>query len=238
MMITVIGRGHGGTRAISKTLEASGVFMGRSLNDSGDLVPAEDLYEACRVMGRRVRYLGNGRWDFSRVLDGPIDPRFVRLVESYLDSVLNHSGPLRGWKLPETTLVFPWIVRMFPEAYYIGWWRDPRDNILRPHLTDDLSRFGVPCDEPGEPLLRRALSWKYQRAIVQATPRPKHWIEVRFEDFVLEQESTLERLRNFLGIPLARIPVRPEAVGRWRREGTPPPIPDMLIPEMEALGYD
>ena len=39
-LITIIGRGHSGTRAISHTLYASGVYMGRLLNrghvDRGD----------------------------------------------------------------------------------------------------------------------------------------------------------------------------------------------------------
>ena len=37
-LITVIGRGHSGTRAISQTLYASGVYMGSTLNPSGDKV--------------------------------------------------------------------------------------------------------------------------------------------------------------------------------------------------------
>ncbi len=39
--VTVIGRGHSGTRAMSHTLSASGVFMGSPLNESGDLLPPE-----------------------------------------------------------------------------------------------------------------------------------------------------------------------------------------------------
>jgi hypothetical protein len=65
MMITIIGRGHSGTRAISHTLSASGVFMGADLNKSGDLIPAQDLYEACRIMVRHVKHLGGLNWDFS-----------------------------------------------------------------------------------------------------------------------------------------------------------------------------
>ena len=38
-LITIIGRGHGGTRAISHTLMVSNVFMGEPLNRSGDLLP-------------------------------------------------------------------------------------------------------------------------------------------------------------------------------------------------------
>ena len=41
-LTTVIGRGHSGTRSISHTLSASGVYMGEPLNGSGDLIPAEE----------------------------------------------------------------------------------------------------------------------------------------------------------------------------------------------------
>jgi hypothetical protein len=217
-VIVVIGRGHSGTRAISHTLYASGVHMGGLLNPSGDLVPAEDLYEACRILARHVRYLGGQRWDFSALHAMPIDPAFVARVERYLASVLAHKGERRGWKLPETTLAFPWIARMFPDAHFIYWVRDPRDCILGRHLTDDLADFGVPYDRTDDERERRAISWKYQVEIVRATPRPRNWIEVRFEDFVLRQEETLRRLESYLGFPLGRIVVRPETVGRWRRD--------------------
>ena len=49
-LITIIGRGHSGTRAMSHTLTASGVFMGEPLNRSGDLLPPQDMYDACRVL--------------------------------------------------------------------------------------------------------------------------------------------------------------------------------------------
>ncbi|MBN2452009.1 MAG: sulfotransferase [Lentisphaeria bacterium] len=218
MLITVIGRGHGGTRAMSHTLTASGVYMGAGLNGSGDLIPPEAMYEACRVMARHVVHLGGNRWAFDRLHTMPIDPTFRRLVETFLHSVLHSPEPRRGWKLPETTLVFPWIVRMYPEAYYIHWVRDPRDSILGQHLTDDLADFGVPYEPTDNTRLRRALSWKYQVEIVRATPKPKHWISVRFEDFVLKQAETLARLERFLGFPLATIAVRPEAVGRYRSD--------------------
>lgn len=217
-LIIVVGRGHSGTRAISRTLSESGVFMGAELNGSYDLVPAEDLYEACRVMAPHVAHRGGVRWDFSRLHEGPVDPAFERLVRSYASSVLESDAEYRGWKLPETTLVLPWIVRLFPDAYYISWVRDPRDSIAGRHLTDDLADFGVRYDRVEDEREMRAVSWKYQREIVAATPRPKHWIDVRFEDFVLDQEETLGRLERFLGIPLARIEVRPESVGRWRTD--------------------
>jgi hypothetical protein len=146
----------------------------------------------------------------------PIDPAFTRLVESFLASVLGSDAPNRGWKLPETTLVLPWIVRMFPDVRYIYWTRDPRDSILGGHLTDDLADFGVPYDHTDDLRLRRAISWQYQYEIMRATPAPAHRIDVRFEDFIFRQDETLARLADFLGVPLAKIEVRPDSVGRWR----------------------
>ena len=53
---------------------------------------------------------------------------------------------------------------------------------------------------------------------MQATPMPKNVIQIRFEDFVLDQERILKALEAFLGIPLGRIIVRPDAVDRWKKD--------------------
>jgi len=236
-LITIIGRGHSGTRIISRTLYESGVYMGAQLNASYDLIPAEEMYEACRIMARHVVHLGGVQWDFSKLHTMPIDPEFKRLVESYLASVLNSEAELRGWKLPETTLVFPWIVRMFPEAKYIGWVRDPRDSIMGAHLTDELADFGVPYEHTDDLRKRRAISWRYQHEIVKATPKPKHWCLVRVEDFCLRQDETLSRLEEFLGFPLAKIPVSTEPIGRWKTDTDNHDF-DFLRGPMQELGYE
>jgi hypothetical protein len=236
MMVTIIGRGHSGTRVMSHTLYASGAYMGARLNPSGDLVPAEDFYEACRVMARSVVHRGGLEWDFSQLHTMPMDPAFTRLVESYLASVLNSRAENKGWKLPETVLVYPWIVRMFPDIRYIHWVRDPRDSIMGSHVTDDLSDFGVPYEKTDDVRLRRAISWRYQREIVKATPPPRHTVQVRFEDFVLKQAATLRGLREYLGIPLARVIVNRQPIGRWRTdEGCH--YFDFLEEDMRELGY-
>lgn len=235
-LIIIIGRGHSGTRAISHTLTESGVFMGAELNQSGDLVPADEMYEACRVMARHVVHKGGVRWGFDALHDMEIDPEFERLVRSYLSSVLNSSAERKGWKLPETTLVFPWIRRMFPDAYYIYWVRDPRDAVIGGHLTDDLADFGVPYGGVADERERRAVSWKYQREILAATPKPERWTTVRFEDFVLDQERTLDRLSTYLGFSLQKIPVRPDAVGRWRSDEDRHHFP-FVERDMRELGY-
>lgn len=236
-MITVIGRGHSGTRAISQTLSDSGVFMGEPLNGSWDLIPPEDMYEACRVMARHVVYLGHNRWDFSKLHTMPIDPAFTRLIESFLASILKSDAPRKGWKIPETTLVLPWIVRMFPEIYYIYWVRDPRDCILGHHVTDDLSDFGIPYDKTEDERLRRAISWEYQVEIVKATPKPKHWFAARLEDFVLDQDRTLGRLGKYIGFKLEKIPVKPDVIGRWKKDDGVHYF-DFFLPDLVEHGYE
>ncbi len=235
-LITVIGRGHGGTRAISHTLSQSGVYMGDTLNKSGDLLPPEEMYEACRVMAKYVKHQRGLHWDFSRLHTMKIDPRFTKLIESYLSSVLSSPAVRKGWKIPETTLVFPWIVRMFPDAYYVNWVRDPRDSILGEHLTDDLSDFGIAYDKTSDVRLRRAISWKYQVEIVRATPKPRRWLTVKFEDFVLNQDPALLVLEKFLGLALVKIPVNPQAVGRWKSDKGPHDFP-FLSEHLKSYGY-
>jgi len=217
-MVTIIGRGHSGTRAISHTLSASGVYMGEPLNKSGDLIPPQDIYEACRVFGKYITYKGNMEWDFSRVLNMDPDPAFVRLIESFLHTVLENKAENKGWKIPETTLCYPWISKMFPNIKYIHWVRDPRDCVLASHVTDDLSVFNIGYDKTDDVRLRRAISWKYQRELVKATPAPKNVYSVRFEDMVFKQDDVLSSLSEYLGIKLAKIEMRPDSVGRYKTD--------------------
>ena len=217
-LITVIGRGHSGTRAISHTLYASGVFMGSQLNPSGDKIPPQDMYSACRVMAEYVKWEGGLSWDFSPLFKMPINPEFEWLINGYLADVLRSPNPHKGWKIPETTLVYPWIARMFPDIKYIHWIRDPRDCIRSGHKTDDLRDFGVDYSPTEDIYEKRAISWIYQYQLMKATPMPKNVIQIRFEDFVLDQERILKELEAFLGIPLGRIVVREEAVARWQRD--------------------
>ena len=236
-LITVIGRGHSGTRAISHTLYTSNVYMGSMLNPSGDLLPPQAMYDACRVLARYVHWQGGLNWDFSALYTMEIPAEFTELLYEYLKSVLGDPSEYRGWKIPETTLVYPWIARLYPDIQYIFWVRNPRDCILGRHITDDLADFGVEYPKTDDLRLRRAISWKYQYDIVKATPRPAKWVEVRFEDFVLKQEETLKRLEAFLGIPLARIIVRPDSIGRYKEDSGVNYF-DFFEPAMREYQYD
>lgn len=241
-LITIIGRGHSGTRAISNTLAASGVYMGEPLNGSWDLVPPQDMYDACRVFAKYVDWRGGLSWDWQRAFAAEPPPEFVRLIKSYLKSVLASNAEHKGWKIPETTLCFPWIHKLFPEAKYIFWIRNPRDCIIGNHVTDDMRHFGIDYPDTVDERERRAISWRYQYDLVKACAKPDQWIEVRLEDFVLKQDETLKRLETFLGFPLVKIPVKPEAVGRWliddQDTNTRTNYYDMFEPAMREYKYE
>lgn len=146
-LIIVIGRGHSGTRILSHTLIGSGVYMGKWLNGAGDKIPGDPIYDACQAVARHVRCNGGLSWDFARLQSMSPEPEFISLIDTYLEDVLAATRKRKGWKLPETTLVYPWITRLFPRASYVHIVRDPRDSLLGSHLTDDLGKWGIPHPE-------------------------------------------------------------------------------------------
>ena len=107
------------------------------------------------------------------------------------------------------------------------------DSILGRHLTDDLHDFSVDYPVSEDVFQNRAISWLYQYEIQKCIPRPKNSIEVRFEDFVLNQETTISRLENFLGKELARIPMRPDSLHKWRGKIDPSEFSYLF----EAMNY-
>ena len=97
--------------------------------------------------------------------------------------------------------------------------------------------FGIDYPKTDDIRLRRAYSWKYQREIVKATPAPKNNIFVRFEDMVFDQDKTLARLSDYLGIPVAKIPMRTDSVGRWKTDNETH-IYDFFKEDMDECGYN
>lgn len=247
---TILGRGHGGTRLAASALMAAGFYMGDRHNDSNDMLPLGGAYEAAKIAGRQVRHLGGCRWDFSALHTGPIDPAWTRHMETFLAPILNSNAVRRGWKLPETILSFPWLARAFPDVRYVWWIRDPRDAILRSHVTDDLRDFDVPCEAIGANdavQVQRAHSWIYQFQIVQSTiaardDRKVHLpyvLDLRFEDYVLRQDAMRYRLGGFVETLIPSVPTHSESVGRWR-QGTPcdPRAVALLQPYLEQWYLD
>ena len=220
-MIIVIGRGHSGTRVISQLLYHNGYKTGQ-VNKSYDLIPPEEMYCAAKLFGERVKSVGDYEWDFKV---GNVTPLFQKLVKMYLRQLIRHDGP-KYFKLPETTLCYPWMVKMFPNAKFIHWIRDPRD--FGWHLTDNFSRWRMPVPhrlvkqwtDQGvkSDRVHAAVSCKYQWDIVENSPRPKHFIRIRYEDFCTKQPQELGRLREFLQADLSPVAVRTSSIGKWEKD--------------------
>ena len=109
----------------------------------------------------------------------------------------------------------------FPRCFLYFWSRHPFDSILGSHLTDDLNDFSVDYPISKDIVQNRAISWLYQHEIQQCIPKPENSIEVRFEDFVLNQEKTISKLEDFLQKKLARIPMRPDSLNKWKGKINP-----------------
>jgi len=216
-MIILIGRGRSGTRIIPQLLIRNGVFMGGKHAASGrkDLLPATNIYDMAYTAGHRV-FRDGLSWDFKELVYGTLPAEMHRKLAEYLVHITPHKEP-KGWKLPENTLIYPWLVRMFPEGKFIYLIRDPRDVILSHHFTDDLTMFNIDMPKTKNIYRQRALSWLYQYYIVSQTPKPKHFIQVHFEDLLTHTERVVGQLSDFLDVPLPNlIRVNPEKIGQWK----------------------
>ena len=76
-----------------------------------------------------------------------------------------------------------------------------------------------------------------QREIVRSVPEPKHALYVRFEDMVFDQDNTVKRISDYLGIPIAKIEMRPDSVGRYKKDDGIHMF-DFFESDMKALGYE
>ena len=232
--IVVFAKGHSGTRSISKTLIDSGVYMGKQHNGAWDKQPFRHIYNAARMAGQCVQATGSENWDFSRLWNDPIPEAACEELIAYLHDLQKHPDPVVGWKLPETVLLYPWIVRLFGDRLYaIYWVRDPRDATLGSHGTDDLSQWGLEGFGTGCSVMeKRWRSWKYQIDIWSDTPKefqPKNWLLLRAEDLNSphQRPSVRDELSTFIGRAANLVPPRGESVGRWRRcKGGPSGLSD------------
>jgi hypothetical protein len=230
--VITVGRGHSGTRVIMHTLAASGFFVGKT-NGSGDHLPPQPMYRAVRRFGRLVEGQ-HPDWDFTRALRTPYPVAYADDVRDYLKEFVGVE--IYAWKLPEATLALPWLVQLFPDAYYIHWVRDGRDNILRWHGTED-DWYGVDVgDLPQDRLHRAALSWDYHEELIAQTPKPGRWLRVRLEDFLTDQTYELSRMSEFLGVGLDEVYVNPRVAGRYKELDLSDYMP-ILARHLKTHGY-
>ena len=234
-MIIVIGRGHGGTRLISRLLLESGIATG-NVNYARDMVPPTHMHEAADIYSRQVEYLGDCEWDFSRANGSEPPADYRDAVHRYLAQI-SHLPEPKYFKLPETVLSYPWIKQLFPDSPFIHWVRDPRDaEVHNSDWREMWEQWGIDRDALGERRVA-AMSWKYQYDIVKSVPPPDRYIRIRYEDFCLDHEREVERLSEYLGIGLTPLSdVRRDAVYKWKRMSDHETF-DFLEPAITELGY-
>ena len=181
-MIIVTGKGHSGTSMIAGLLKANGVFMGEPLNETLDYLGDDGrngaalngYCKACRAYGRGVKWDGR-RWIFH---NEPIPDEHAEAVKKYtlpiIEASVNTNRPV-GYKLPESTLMLPWLVQMYPDATFIHISRNYADNTRISHATDNINLYGV--DGPHIPLA----SWVYHQEIVVHMRKPVRWMHIDYD---------------------------------------------------------
>jgi hypothetical protein len=176
----------------------------------------------------------NTEWDFKGMIIDKIPSEFIDTLAYYLRDLDNYVndpryGELVGWKMTESNLIYPWLVRLYPEWYYVHIVRDVRDLLTREEYTDTESHtnlFNVRGYKsypqknkmPRRPIIQ-AINWKYQLDIVKSIQAP-NYIRVTLEDLVMSQDEELKRLSEFLGFELKKIHAEEEVVESWKgRDG-------------------
>ena len=243
--ICVIGKGHSGTGFLATILSKSGVYMGAKTNKDMDKFPVKNIHKTMSLpvgykigapiknartfVDKATNECPNVEWDFSKMISWGIPNPVREEMKNYLEDLDEHDGELVGWKLTESNLIYPWLVRLYPDWYYIHLVRDVRDILSRPELTDTESHKSYPNKffinekttlkkAPFNHLVQ-AINWKYQLDIVKSIQAP-NYIRVTLEDLVMSQDEELKRLSEFLGYELKKIHIKEEVVESWKgRDG-------------------
>lgn len=201
----IVGRAHSGTRLLPEAMEKAGIFMGKPLNIAHDLLPVENIYKACRIIGEYVKYKGNFEWDFSAVHKAKIPDEFIKLMGAYLKPLIDYDSEFVGWKIPNNNLIYPWLVRLLPQATYLIWHRHPEGSCKKMTGVDRLEKWNIPCKKfifHEWNFKMRAVSWKYHFDIISNTPIPENYLSVRFEDYVLNSKNTRQAIEQFINLKL------------------------------------
>ena len=170
---------------------------------------------------------------------------------------------LWGWKLPETMLALPQVLRTFPHARVVHLVRHPVSSALR--RTHTTSRMDNPIGQavlpaayracgldpaaiPGdEPHLHNAASWRHQvgsvLAVLQGRAGESDSLQLHYEDVCTDPASAQRRLAGFLGLP---VPNRTIAAGIDPARSNPVAASDAQVEQVwsicgetaAALGYD
>lgn len=186
--IIILGRGHSGTRAIAKLLRVNGVFMGEPYHYGYEEIDVSLIHICCEYIhhpDKKDYIIGEMRY--------------------FLQSLINSNGIFSGWKRPTSIFLFPLLCELFPQAKFIFWTRHINDNINKPQATtDDLSLLFKLHKTT------RQESWNYMNSLVLYSQKPKNFLHMKFEDFLLNNNDSLNILSDFVGLKLKPILINKE----------------------------
>ena len=163
-------------------------------------------------------------------------------------------------KNPTLTLVLPGFLRLFSEARLLVALRDPRDVVISCFMQYLPLNPNSVCFLTLERTARRyAADMKVWRKLREMITSP--WLQVRYEDTVMDLEKEARRAVDFLGLPwdpdvlnyrerlqrkavasptyeAVSQPLYTRAIGRWKHyeKFLAPSLP-VLQPSIDAFGY-
>ena len=218
--VILVGRGGSGTRLLSQLVFSTGVFLGNELNVSFDSEEwIEDIYNlAIRTMS-------------TTGIESESDEEryWIRRLRKRAATILRNAGrrpeDCWGWKLPETILILPLVLKAFPNAYVIHFVRHPlTSSWRRTHMTSRLDNpigravlpaayqaYGfelekIECDEP---YFHNLITWTYQvqqaYEILGNRARPDRILHLRYEDICDNPADVQDRVVDFLGLTPPKI---------------------------------
>ena len=253
--IILIGRGGSGTRLLSQLVQSGGVFLGNKLNVSFDsqewpavLYPLSLEATALSAADQATRA------PYWRT-------RLRQLAKQIIAESDRKAGQPWGWKLPETILALPHVLRSFPQARIVHIVRHPvTSSLRRTHRTsrpdDVIGRFVLPAGyfacgrdlsmlKRDEPYIHNAVSWAYQirKALDALAADAPSSITIRYEDLCRSPAEIAERLSRFLGVDLVSTVGAIEIDGARTGPSHFDPVKAEMVwsicgPAAAALGYD
>lgn len=213
--VVLLGRGGSGTRLLAQLGAANGVFIGNDVNVSGDSLEwVDDVYALAIECVTSGVERGSERDAFWR-------SALVQRAHAVLNAAGRDADAPWGWKLPETMLVLPQILRTFPRARIVHLIRHPVSSALRrSHLTSRADNaigravLAAAYDACGldqniaaddEECVRNAVTWEFQMRgaldALAALPAGARLLQLRYEDVCADPAAALDRVAAFLGLP-------------------------------------
>jgi hypothetical protein len=255
--IIIFNKSHSGSRLLARLLLGHDVFLGSERNESDDAFGVLDL----------VRPLVERHYPNYADLMRNGDAGLAAVAETVLERQLRgiRPGARWGWKLCETLYILPVLKRIFPDACFVHLIRDGRDVAFSDHVaprepfwrkvyfdTDHIDRWdgrGLGRSAYRQaPHIYNARHWLNSVTVARhyGSMIGENYIELRYEELVLESKRTAAALLARLGIPsdegrleIFAAGVDPTPVGKHRRmpRRKRSEAEAILRPTLEAFGY-